>query len=72
MISYTWVITNDSCANSFQLIQATCNNGMSHALNGVTSKTQVDQASRVAMPPHISVEASRRAIKSDAGQWEPD
>jgi hypothetical protein len=45
---------------------------MSHALNDVTSNTQVDQASRVAMPPHISVKASRRAIKSDAGQWEPD
>jgi hypothetical protein len=67
VISYTWVITNDSCANSFQLIQATCGNVMSHALNGVTSKAQVDQASRVAMPLQIDFEASSGAAKSDAG-----
>jgi hypothetical protein len=36
-------------------------------LNDVTSNTQVDQATRVAMPTHTSGEASRRAIKSDAG-----
>jgi hypothetical protein len=40
---------------------------MSHALNGVTSKAQVDQASRVAMPLQIGFEASSGAAKSDAG-----
>ena len=70
--SYTWVIPDTSCAYYFQIIQATCGNEMSHALNGVTSATQVDQAPRVAMPLHISYEASRGAIKSDAGQRGPD
>ena len=72
MISYTWVITFDSCANSFQLIQATCDNGMSHALNGDTFKTQVEQAARAAMPLQIGFEASSGAAKSDAGQRGPD